>query len=338
MIDLREAVRDVRAALADPRELCVKLKLTERAQRQATGLIVCCPVHGERNPSCSVTRGPDGTVRVRCFACDFSADAIGLVAQVLGLSTRGDGFRETVAVAAELGGLLALASELRGGQAAPKRERPPAPRPEPERDYPPVAEVNALWESALPVTDDTDASGTLVFRRIDPDRVAALNLARVLPSSSPLPRWASYRGEPWTRTGHRLLVRAFDARGDLRSLRAWRVVVNNDAPKRLPPAGHRAAELVVANRRARGMLLGLVRPRRLIVVEGEPDFVVASLHWPDDAVIGIGSGSWTPAFAARVPRGADVIVRTHRDPAGERYAAHVTETIGERCLVWRGAS
>lgn len=340
MIDFRDAIQDIRNALAEPAKIVRALGLAQGSEGQGGGgVLIRCPSHGERHPSCSVTRGPDGTVRVRCFACDFTADAIGLVALVRGLPTRGDGFRETLVEAAELGGLLALAEELRGGKADPERrraERPLPPPPEPEVEYPPVGEVRALWEAAGPVSDDGYASGAVVARRVDPTLVDELRLARVVAPTADLPRWASYRGRSWAETGHRLVVRAWDARGSCRSVRAWRVT-DTDAPKRLPPAGHRAAELVLANRAAVAMLAVLRRPRRLIVVEGEPDWLVASVAWRDDAVIGIGSGSWSQAFAARVPEGLDVLVMTHQDPAGERYAAAVAKTLGERVKLWRAA-
>lgn len=339
MTDFRDAIRDVRNALADPVDLCRRLELTKGSERQAGGLLVCCPSHGERHPSCSVTRGPDGTVRVRCFACDFSADAIGLVAQVFGLPTRGDGFRETLAEAAELGGLLALSAELRGHDADPARrraERPSPPPPEPEVEYPDAAEVTALWEAAGPVAEDTEASGAIVARRVDPVVVDELRLARAIIPGTELPRWARYRGEWWIETGHRLIVRAWDSEGQCRSVRAWRVS-ESDTPKRLPPAGCRAAELVLANRQAVAMLLGRSRPRRLLVVEGEPDWLVASVTWCDAAVVGIGSGSWSKAFAERVPDGTEVLIMTHADHAGERYAEQVAKTLGERARIWRAA-
>jgi hypothetical protein len=329
----------VRNALADPLRLVVALGLGKDAQRQAGGMLVCCPSHGERHPSCSITRGPDGTVRVRCFACDFSADAIGLVALVRGLPTRGDGFRETLAEAAEVGGLLSLASELRGGQADPARrraERPLPPPLEPEVEYPDPGEVNALWGAAGPVADDPEASGAVVARRVDPEAVDRLRLARAVAPGAELPRWARYRGESWGETGHRLVVRAWDAAGQCRSVRAWRVS-DSDTPKRLPPAGCRAAGLVLANRQAVAMLLGRSQPRRLLVVEGEPDWLVASVVWSDCAVVGIGSGAWGEAFADRVPDGCEVLLMTHPDPAGERYAEAVAKTLGERVRLWRAA-
>lgn len=336
MTDLRDAVRDVRNALVEPAKLVQALAIGDKAQRQGGGgVLICCPVHGERNPSCSVTRGPDGTVRVRCFACDFSADAIGLVAQVLGLPTRGDGFRETLAEAAELGGLLALASELRGGEPAPRRERPAAPAPELPAPYPDSEEVTALWEQAVPAGEDALSSGYLVARRIDPDEVDRRKLARALRDAQPLPEWARFHGQSWLETGHRLVLRVFDANGELRSVRACRVI-DGESPKRLPPARKRAAELVLANRAAVGMLLGRIRPRRVLLVEGEPDFLTWATR-TDEPVIGIGSGWWSSAFAARIPTGAEVVIRTHADAQGERYAASVAESIGERCQVWRAA-
>ena len=61
----REAFRaDVKRTLADPRKLCEALGLVEGSTRQAKGLSIRCPAHAERNPSCSVTAGDDGTVRV----------------------------------------------------------------------------------------------------------------------------------------------------------------------------------------------------------------------------------------------------------------------------------
>lgn len=328
-----DLAREIRNALTDPVKLCTNLGLTERAQRQAAGLLIRCPVHGERNPSCSVTRGPDGTVRAVCFACDWRADALGLVAAVYGLQTRGEQFREVLVAAAELGGLYMLVDEIRGERPRADRPRVPAPPPEPERDYPPAAEVARVWEAAMPATDDGPTTSWLVGRRIDPEIVTTRNLARVLVDDGDLPSWARYRGESWWRTGHRLVIRVFDSSGAARSLRACRIG-EGTTPKRLPPAGHKASELVIANRRAAGLLMGRARARRVIVVEGEPDWLTASTRY-EDPVFGLVSGAWTSRIAQRIPTGAEVIVWTHDDDAGERYAAQVAKTLGDRAEVWR---
>jgi hypothetical protein len=75
-------------------------------------------------------------------------------------------------------------------------------------------------------------------------------------------------------------------------------------------------------------------PRRLLVVEGEPDFLTHATR-TYDAVIGLMSGSWSSKFADTVPGGSEVVVRTHHDKAGDRYARAVIDSLRLRCLVWR---
>ena len=77
----------IRYALNDARALCDALGLLEGHigrgwSKQAGGVMVRCPWHDEKSPSCSVTRGPDGTVRVRCFGCGATGDALTLIAEV----------------------------------------------------------------------------------------------------------------------------------------------------------------------------------------------------------------------------------------------------------------
>jgi hypothetical protein len=240
-----------------------------------------------------------------------------------------------LATGAELAGHRVLADEIREGAERQDRKPIPAPEPLPEVEYPPADEVMAVWRAASSVAEDPEASGLLVGRRIDPDAVASMDLARVIPHGTVLPRWAAYQGRPWLETGHTLIVRAWDVHGAARGLRAW-CVRSGSAPKRLPPAGCKAAELVQANLAAWRMLNRTASPLRLVIVEGEPDHLVAATQLaPGDAVIGIGSGSWTDEFARRVPGGTEVIVATHADEAGDRYASKVLESLGDRCPTWR---
>lgn len=323
---------EVRRGLTDPHRLCEKLGLLKGSKKQIAGVSICCPAHPEHNPSCSVTLGPDGTVRVRCFGCDFAGDGLSLIAQTYGLSLRAD-FREVLALGAELGGQLALAQELRSGRAATDRKPLPAPPPEPERDYPPLDEVRALLEDATPVSADADAWEALRGRAIDPWVTDERRLARVLGPKTKLPPWARYGRRTWVETDHRLLVPVVDHDGKLRSVRAWRLG-EGDTPKRLPPAGCRASGLVMANREARAMLRGSACPLELVIAEGEPDFVTSATSWLC-AVIGIVSGSWNDEFARRIPGRTEVHIVTHRDEAGDRYAATIADTLGERCPVRR---
>jgi len=335
-----DLAQEIRSAFRNPRELCALLGIDQGAKRQANnGITVRCPIHAENSPSCSVTNGPDGTVRFKCFGCDNSGDALTLIAAARGLSLKSQ-FRIVLEAAAELGGLWRELEELRGnGPAEPRPEAPqrPAPTPAAEREYPNHAALKALWEASTPVADDRFARAELERRGLDPVSVANADLARVLPGDSKLPNWARYRGMTWNHTGHRMIVLVYDADGAARSVRAWKIhpEYQNDAPKRLPPVGCRASQLVLANRHAVALLRGRPGHGPVVVTEGEPDFLVRSMLTFWVPVFGIGSGSWHEGFAARIPYGGEVVVRTHRDPAGERYADRVIETLRARAHVSR---
>jgi hypothetical protein len=177
--------------------------------------------------------------------------------------------------------------------------------------------------------------------------VEALDLARALPESVALPRWTSYRGNSlearsWLTLGYRLVLPVYDALGNMRSVRGWRVVAS-DGPKRLPPSGYRASGLVMANSEARSLLeraswnSDMVR---IVIVEGEPDFLTWATRFSDNAktapaVLGITAGSWSDELAARIPNGARIIVRTHHDQAGNAYAARIGATLTGRCTMLR---
>jgi hypothetical protein len=333
--------REVRNLLSDPDKLCRALGIKARVSGRWAQ--IACPfgTHADRNPSCSLTVQRDGTILVKCWSCDVRTDALGLVALTLGLDVRTN-FREVLAEGARLGGDLSLANEISDGQSIPERKPVARPifDPPPPKEYPPADEILELWNAAIPVDECPDASGYLVSRRICPVLASSRRLLRVLRSDTHwtrMPAWARHRGATWLQTGHRMLARAWDHNGKLRSLRAWRIVDRaDDRPKRLPPSGHKAGGLVLANELAVKWLRGQVAAFRLIITEGEPDWVNAAVTFgADDAVIGIGSGSWNESFARRVHRGTEVIIATHADAAGDAYAEQVLESLGERCPAYR---
>lgn len=330
---------EIRRTLTDPGRMCERLGLSQGAQRQASGWIVRCPAHDDRNPSCSVTRGPDGTIRARCFSCGWTGDALTLVAAVHGMDIK-NRFRDVMVEAASIAGLHAIVDELRNGKAYEPRPLPVAPPAEPDRDYPDLSQVESLWNASGPLDEDEDSKWLLEGRGIDPRAAARMGLGRALGSgvgASTLPSWARYRGSEWPALGFRIVVPVFDASGTMRSVRAWRVKAG-DGPKRLPPAGHRASGLVMANRVALDMLASdRGSPCRVVVAEGEPDFFSWSLKAPWMPVLGIVSGSWSQDFADRIPYGSELIVRTHHDDAGERYAAEIVKTTRDRAVVRRSA-
>jgi hypothetical protein len=334
-------VPEIRRALTDVRGLCGALNLLDGAKRQPGGnLSICCPTHGEKNPSCSVSIGGDGTIRVKCFSCDWGGDALSLVAAARGLDLTRD-FKDVLREAADIAGLSF--DELGvGGARAPYV--PPKPVKADDRTYPLPSEVGSLWARCVPVTEQRDVAAWLESRGLDAETIARLNLARALPDGLNLPRWASYRGEaesasPWDDLGYRLIMPVWDDQCAMRSVRAGRVI-DGPGPKRLPPAGRLATGLLLANKAALA-IFGHGAKADLLIVEGEPDFFTwACAVAADDrmvGVVGVGSGWWSRAFAAKVPRGCRVVIRTHQDAAGDKYAADIGLTLARRAKLFRPA-
>jgi len=56
--------------------------LCDKPRRNRKGWIVCCPVHGEKNPSMDITIGRKGDIIANCFACGANgmdlAEALGI--------------------------------------------------------------------------------------------------------------------------------------------------------------------------------------------------------------------------------------------------------------------
>jgi DNA primase len=330
----------VRRALTNITALVVALRLEEGAVRQAHGILICCLWHSERNASCSITLGPDGTIRVHCFGCGLSGDAFHLIARAHGLDVKRD-FPKVRELAAEIAG---LGPSVGGASHTAPRLRPAVPTPSP-RTYPPREEVLALLEACTPVFDDIALHRDLEARGIDPATVTDRRLAFALPGTISLPRWARSRGGTWSETEHRCIVPMYDASGQIVTVRARRLL-GEDRPKALTPAGYRHDGAVMADPLSRLLLAGQAldwwTQRTVLIEEGEPDWLTAATHFGDDegapAVMGVVASSWSAEIAARIPDGARVIVRTHADPAGHQYASEIAQTLVRRCHLRRPAS
>ena len=337
---MSEHAAEIKRHLADPTRLLEALDMLGQGKsrsRLAGGWLVRCPVHEDRTPSCSV-QVTHGVLLWHCHACDASGDALSLVAVVKGLSIKRD-FRQVMVEAARIAGLHSVVEAIESGRREQTEAARPAPqRPQaasaPERTYPDG--VAAFWGALRPVTADLSVVVYLQGRAIDPESVESRDLARALPRGGALPAWARYHGQSWRETAHRLILPVYDHTGTMRSVRAWRVV-DGESPKRLPPGGHRASGLVLADERGVAMLAGTRDPERIIIAEGEPDFLVNALRNNDagTGVVSVLSGSWSDAFARRVPIGCRVYVRTHVDDAGEKYAAEIEASLRRRAFVYR---
>jgi len=332
---MKEHVQEIRAALTDPKALCVALGLTGTAKRQSNGVKVLCPNHGEHTPSCSVFVGPDGTIAVHCFGCHWNGDALRLIAKVHNLDDRTQ-FKEVLLIAAQIAGLTEVEEELLAGKPRADRPMPPPPKPAPERTYPPNSEVQRFWTECGEVKNEISVKRILEQRKLDPDEVGRYGLSKAITSNQWLPNWASYQGNTWRFTGHRLIIPVYDHEGSMLSVRAWDVEGKAEA-KRLPPAGYKAYGLAMANRRAVEMLSQKKGPCRILVTEGEPDFLTASSKWFWLPVFGLVSGAWNQDFAKKIPMGSEVIVMTHHDEAGDKYAKLVADTVKNRAVVVRSS-
>jgi hypothetical protein len=212
-----------------------------------------------------------------------------------------------------------------------------------ERERPPLTEVRSLWAACVPADLDAETAGWCRSRALDPGLLVERDLSRALPSDLPTPTWAACRQIPWARGGYRLLVPLYDDTGAMVSLQARLTGAGlpPGSPKAVSPAGFRIGGLILAD----AQFLHLLRcraeapaqPTRILVVEGIPDFLTWATRWlPGDpascAVAGVISGSWGPGFAGAIPDGAEVIVRTHADAAGERYAQRLIDSLAGRSI------
>jgi hypothetical protein len=332
-----QAVGEIKRALVDPTRVLEALGILgegKQRQRQANGWLILCPAHGDRTPSCSV-QVKDGILVWKCWGCSETGDVLSLVAVVRGLSIK-SAFRDVLIEAARLGGLWHVVDELEGRanrtDAAPRPAAAAPPRdqePEPPRTYPDG--VERFWGECVPVGEVGEVASYLSGRAIDPDKVDAGDLARAIPAGIELPDWAYCRGGTWRGAGYRLVVPMYDHAGVLRSVRAWRVI-DGDGPKRLPPSGHKASHLVMADTFGLAMLRGQRDPERIVIAEGEPDFLTWAVRVrdPRTAVLGIVSGSWSQAFSERVPVGCRVDIRVDHDQAGDRYFAEIAKALKRR--------
>jgi hypothetical protein len=275
----------------------------------------------------------------RCYGCDASGDAIDLVACVL----EGRRFREL-----ERAGRERVREWFDGPTPAPTPRAVERPATSPERaapTYPPAEQVRAVWAACVPAIEDREVAAYLERRGVDPVVVADRDLARALPADASGPPWARLRGLPWASSGHRLIAPLVDSRGRLSSLLARRIA-ESDTPKSVAPSGHTRAALVLACALARLVLEHGARPMwwasqaprlRLVIAEGEVDYLAAATRAPDSehapATLGIFSGSWTPEIAARVPDGAELVIATDADEAGDRYAAQIVGSMAARRAV-----
>jgi hypothetical protein len=301
-----------------------------------------CPVCGaeKRHSKSRDKRGALGISKKRpqgwrCHQCDEKGDSLHFVALVLEhkrFGALGDDQKARVREWCErFLGMGTHASIER------KRYEPPPPV---TTDFPPEHEVRDLWALCSPVNNVAQVAEWLRARGIDPEKIAGQDIARALPPEGDLPRWARFGSRDWIETQHRVILPLVDHRGRVRTVIARRLVAGDDAPKSVAPQrphrehpGFRRAGTAMASAAARARLADSThRLERLLIAEGEIDLMTwaTELALPALAAIGIFSGSWSPAWAQRFAADAEIVIATHPDEAGKRYAEQIEETLKSR--------
>lgn len=159
------------------------------------------------------------------------------------------------------------------------------------------------------------------------------------------PKWASGP------SGYELVVPIFDPDGVCRGARIRWCETEDDpiagylevpcpnGAKTRAMAGFDSAGLVMLNLHGWMLLTQRILPPKIWVVEGEPDTLTVSVALAKagrgDAVIGLFSGAWTWALARAIPEGSEVVLATHDDLQGRKYAEEVQESLHGRATIKR---
>jgi hypothetical protein len=313
-----------------------------------------CPVHNGDDFNCSVSVSEN-----RIVFCCFSAcggeggDALDLVAAVRGYHD----FIDKAEAAAAIAGISLRYKEgqKKGARKTRRRvtRRPKQSTTKPPEiaaapNYPPVAEVRALWGHCLPVSADGAVADWLTGIPLDVAAIEDGDLARALPAER-LPDWARCGNRNWYEAGYRVVVPLYDEHGQMRTVRGRGLA--SGGPKSLPAKGYATSGLVMADALARQLLKTgdkpdwwpTNEPLQVVIAEGEKDWLTDCVHFAPPgsvnasmpAVFGVISGSWSMQLARRIPNGTQITIRTDHDRAGDKYAAEINKTLARRCAVLR---
>lgn len=317
--EMSDDVATIRSRLVDPRRLCEALNLLDGAVKQASGgLTVRCPAHGDRSASCSVTVGPDRTIRVSCFGCALKGDVFALIAAVERLDCKTD-FRRVLERAAQIAGVQ-LSVGRRGGDVSNPNwtSKPLAPPPAN------FSRVAAAFLALCPLSEPAKAylakRGVLDGAIADgwgalPANLPALRdaILALCPREDLLASrlYVERNGElrlVWHE--HVLVIPYRDAEGQLVSLQRRRITPTTD-PKQ-PKYAHAGQ---------RGALYGVEKLSGNLPIayaEGALDVLalreLAALQGRPMDVVGVqGTQAWSSA-AAELARGRVALVATDADP------------------------
>jgi len=323
----RERALRLRRALVDVRKLCASLGLSKGAKPQARGFLVLCPWHVEKHASCSVSLGQDGTVRVHCFTCQVSGDALTLIARVRELDVKTQ-FRDVLAEAARIAG----SDPLERYEPEPERSTLDAASYgavaarllelcslEKERDALQYLERRKLLVAAchagvaaLPRPEKQDALICALSREFEPATLEFAGLVR--------------KGQAFVHPFHRLIIPWRTLDGSIDLLQRRRLGDAEPKKKYVFPPGRRAFYPFGAEQ-----LRAHAAEREIAFVEGALDVLALRVLARRDGLsilsLGIpGVGNWRKEWAA-LATGRTVRIGFDADAAGERNVASVARDL-----------
>lgn len=285
----------------DCREVAARLGLRVHGKGKQVTIRCPAPEHSDSSPSTSVSQ-----VKWYCHGCQRCGDVVDLVMVAQGL---------------ERDDAIAWLGE--------GRELPPVDLT-PLR-YPPARELEQLDDALGPV-DATAAGLYLESRGLDPVALDDACMAFTMASGAIVPEWA----EKW---GESVICWLYDSSGAPRSAltrSTWR----GARIKSRTPKGHRAKGLALLCPVAVKWLRQGEQPGRIIVAEGEIDWMTAKrFARATDAVIGMRNGTWTDDWSRVMRRGQTWVIATdndHEKPPEERSGERYAQQLGRR-LRARGA-
>lgn len=183
----RDDALAVKQALTGIAEVLTALGLDRGWINNRRGKLILCPGHRESVPSCGVTLGDSGTIRVHCFSqCGFRGDVFSLIAQVYGLDPERD-FAEVLAIGADLAGITLAAPPGGAAERAPRlRLLPPLP---PAGSAAPLPTPTATLEEEIAIGRAVDVLSDRFPIGSDPGIAGGLG-ERLLLEEAKSERWA----------------------------------------------------------------------------------------------------------------------------------------------------
>jgi len=288
-----------------------------------------CPACEVERRGSSDKRLPIGVFRYgedefwRCFHCQAKGDIIDLVSyKICGMASKD---LSSYVEVKEFFQLRNYSSEF---MAADNSQAP-------KKEWPPMDDIKkiktAMTETILSKLDHEDVNKFLRSRRLWPHKMDRVSL---FPDSFPyeeLTKVTTSTGKEmnfWPRVwAHKypIFVPLYDVTGTMRSFQG-RAIKKDVSPKSMCPAGYSMQGLFFANSSTLEFLRNKTQFQRFWIVEGEIDFLTMDQQ-VNDPVIGIKNSSISALAGIQFPKDADIIVCTHNDEAGEKYAKKIGKIL-----------